>query len=143
MLEPLCRKLDFIQRLPFGIHGKYVLHFKNHFFALQMYDEDFTITSRQTYAFTHGSKADLDHLLAIPDISMWRLGHIVESNALMNYESFHGFILGLATLADVASSSAGVSGWASAVLRSLANTHVQTDRIGGVRKSVAGGCWPS
>ena len=48
MLEPFGRKLDSIQRLCFGIRGKYVLHFNNHFFALEMYDEDFTISSRQT-----------------------------------------------------------------------------------------------
>ena len=139
MLQPFCRKLDSIERPRFGIHGKYVLHFNDHFFALQMYDEEFTISSRQAYALTHGSKADLELLLTIPDITIWRLGHIIESNALMNYEAFHGFFPGQSTLEDVAASSAGVSGWASAVLGSLSNTHVQTDRIGGAQKSVAGG----
>ena len=57
----------------------------------------------------------------------------------MNYESFHGFILGQSILEDVADSCAGASGWASGVLGSLSNTHVQTDRIGGAQKSVAGG----
>ena len=139
MLEPFGRKLDSIKVLRFGIHGKYVLHLNGHFFALKMYDEYFTLISRKKDGLASGTKADLDILLANPDITIWRLEHKSESRALQNYESYYGLIPGQGSLNDVSATCAGVSGWAGAIMETLSDTHVQIDKIGGAQRSVAGG----
>jgi hypothetical protein len=134
MLEPFSRELDTIQRPLFGIYGKYVLYWNDHFFALKTYDDYFTLSSSKEAIIEFGARADFDTLLSIPDISIWRLASTIESSALRNYESFYGLVPGQGRLEDIVESCAGVEGWACATLPSLSFTHGQSDKCAGGKK---------
>ena len=94
--------------------------------------------SRSDSIIDGGTQAELESLLSIPGIMVWRLARTIENSALKNYASFYGLVPGEDRLQDIVESCAGLEGWACAALPSLPFMHKQSDRYAGVGKSKRG-----
>ena len=61
MLEAYGCVLDTIDQPRFGIPGKYVVYCHDHFYALKMHEEYFTLLSSLTPVIQFGTKVDLEN----------------------------------------------------------------------------------
>lgn len=138
MLAPLGLRLSPSLRPLYGVKGRYIFLCGDHFRALRIHEDgldvrDFCDRGRINVHYDDAIEFEAD-IGALP-CSFWRIQTVELSLALEHYEAFHGMERGSASRKMVAGSSAGIAGWAAAVVEDDREDIRSFDRMGGASGS--------